>query len=74
DEKSTLTTESKSSNPETATAENKTSSTGASQPAQAGASPTTMPGFVPPNPFDFSAMSGLLNVSFSLFLFQFLFA
>ncbi|XVF44642.1 hypothetical protein PTKIN_Ptkin02bG0140300 [Pterospermum kingtungense] len=67
EEKSTVTAESKSSKPETSTTENKTSkpetSSGESQPAQAGASPATMPGpgFVPPNPFDFSAMSGLLN-------------
>ncbi|XP_022743857.1 ankyrin repeat domain-containing protein 2A-like [Durio zibethinus] len=67
DEKSTLTMENKSPKPETSTTENKTSkpetSTGVSQPAQAGASPAPMPGlgFAPPNPFDFSAMSGLLN-------------
>ncbi|XVE49654.1 hypothetical protein DITRI_Ditri01bG0098900 [Diplodiscus trichospermus] len=66
-EKSTSTAESKSSKPETSTTENKTSkpatSTQESQTAQAGASPATMPGpgFAPPNPFDFSAMSGLLN-------------
>ncbi|KAE8698509.1 Ankyrin repeat domain-containing protein 2 [Hibiscus syriacus] len=57
DEKSTLKTENKSSKPETST-------TGGSQQAQAGTAPaTTMPGpgFAPPNPFDFSAMSGLLN-------------
>ncbi|PPS10428.1 hypothetical protein GOBAR_AA10224 [Gossypium barbadense] len=68
DEKSALKTESKSSKPETSTTEKKTStpepSTGGSQPAQAGAFPPNAmpgPGFAPPNPFDFSAMSGLLN-------------
>ncbi|MBA0815772.1 hypothetical protein Gohar_000509, partial [Gossypium harknessii] len=67
-EKSALETESKSSKPETSTTEKKTStpepSTGGSQPAQAGAFPPNAmpgPGFAPPNPFDFSAMSGLLN-------------
>ncbi|GMI88395.1 ankyrin repeat-containing 2B [Hibiscus trionum] len=57
DEKSTLKTENKSSTPETSTI-------GGPTQAQAGTAPaTTMPGpgFAPPNPFDFSAMSGLLN-------------
>ncbi|KAK6241467.1 hypothetical protein SCA6_006856 [Theobroma cacao] len=60
DEKSTLTTENKSSKYETSKAE---TSTGESQPTQGRASPATMPGpgFPAPNPFDFSAMSGLLN-------------
>ncbi|KAK8529711.1 hypothetical protein V6N13_102612 [Hibiscus sabdariffa] len=58
---STSSDESKSSEPETSKPE--ASAAGASQPAQSGAYPATMPGpgFVPPNPFDFSAMSGLLN-------------
>ncbi|KAK8698726.1 hypothetical protein V6N13_114835 [Hibiscus sabdariffa] len=49
--------ENKSSKPETSTI-------AGSQPAQAGTAPATTipgPGFAPPNPFDFSAMSGLLN-------------
>ncbi|EOX98975.1 Ankyrin repeat domain-containing protein 2 isoform 2, partial [Theobroma cacao] len=60
DEKSTLTTENKSSKSETSKAE---TSTGESQPTQGRASPATIPGpgFPAPNPFDFSAMSGLLN-------------
>ncbi|MBA0698106.1 hypothetical protein Goari_021614, partial [Gossypium aridum] len=55
-EKSNLTTEGESSKSET--------STGESKPVQGGASPDTMSGmgFTPPNPFDFSAMSGLLNL------------
>ncbi|KAG8473400.1 hypothetical protein CXB51_035696 [Gossypium anomalum] len=78
DEKSALKTESKSSKPETSTTEKKTStpepSTGGSQPAQAGAFPPNAmpgPGFAPPNPFDFSAMSGLLNVNFLPFYFDY---
>ncbi|XP_022763858.1 ankyrin repeat domain-containing protein 2A-like [Durio zibethinus] len=66
DEKSTLTSESKSPKPEASTNENKTSkpeaSTGESKQARAGASPAPVgPGFVPHNPFDFSAMSSFLE-------------
>ncbi|KAH1083075.1 hypothetical protein J1N35_022836 [Gossypium stocksii] len=61
--KSALTTDTKGLKSETSTIDSKTSKPEASQPAQAGASPSNMgPGFVPPNPFDFSAMSGLLEL------------
>nr|KJB47137.1 hypothetical protein B456_008G012100 [Gossypium raimondii] len=61
-EKSALTTDTEGMKSEISTIDSKTSKPEASQPAQAGASPSNMgPGFVPPNPFDSSAMSGLLE-------------